>query len=366
MHVTSGRDDGTLRRDDRAVTIRPSASLKRMADLITLALSLVIILSLLWLLSDVILVLFAATLMACQLVGASRFVSRWTKLPYGLSLAAVILALVIAAGLLGWLRGPDLASQGRVIYGQVNDQIGSLWTRLGNIDALKGALEKAQAYLSHLDTHLAGYAAGFVTSTLGGFGTLLLIVVAGIYLAAAPETYTRGLVSLMPHAWRSHGGRVLQREGHTLRWWFIGQLADMVAIGLLTYIGLLFFGVKLPFALALIAALCNFVPYIGALAGSIPAILVALSDSPQTALYVAILFVVVQTLEGNLIAPLIQKRTVELPPIVTLLSQTVLGTLFGPMGLILATPITAGAMVLVRMVYRQKILGDAPDDPKEA
>ncbi len=364
--MTSSRTDGAPSQEGGEATVRSSATLKRIADLFTLALSLIIILSLLWLLSDVILVLFAATLMACQLVGASRFVSRWTKLPYGLSLTAVILTLVIVVGLFAWLRGPDLAYQGKVIYGQVNDQIGSLWTRLGNIDALQGAIEKAQAYFSHIGSHLAGYAAGFVTSTLGGFGTVLLIVVAGIYLAVAPETYTGGLVALMPHAWRSHGSRVLEREGHTLRWWFIGQLADMVAIGILTFIGLYCLGVKLSFALALIAALCNFVPYIGALAGSVPAILVALSDSPRTALYVAILFVVVQTLEGNLISPLIQKRTVALPPIVTLLSQTVLGTLFGPMGLILATPITAGALVLVRMVYQQKILGDEPMNPMEA
>ena len=84
-----------------------------------------------------------------------------------------------------------------------------------------------------------------------------------------------------------------------------------------------------------------------------------MSDGPRTALYVALLFVAVQTLEGNVIAPLIQKRTVELPPVVTLLSQTVLGTLFGPMGLILATPVTAAALVIVKMVYREKILGDA-------
>ena len=140
----------------------------------------------------------------------------------------------------------------------------------------------------------------------------------------------------------------------------------MAAIGVLIGIGLLFLGVKLSLTLALIAAVFNFVPYIGALAGAVPAVLVALSDSPETALWVAALFAVVQTLEGNLIGPLIQKRTVALPPLVTLLSQTVLGTLFGPMGLILATPITAGALVLVRMVYQQKILGDEPHDPMQA
>ena len=92
-------------------------------------------------------------------------------------------------------------------------------------------------------------------------------------------------------------------------------------------------------------------PYIGALAGAVPAVLVALGQGPQTALYTAILFVVVQTLEGNVIAPLIQKRTVELAPVLTILSQTVLGSLFGPLGLILATPVTAAGVELVKKVY---------------
>ena len=334
-----------------------------MADLITVALSLGIVLALLWLLSDVVLVLFAATLLACQFVGASRFLLRWTRLPYGLSLAVVLLGMAGVIGLFGWLHGPDLASEVGIIYGQVDAQFATLWQNLGNIDAMKGAIDKVQDYVSHLGSHAAGFAAGFVTSTLGSAGTLLLIVVSAIYLAVAPDTYSRGLVAMMPHRWRPRGGEVLIQEGHTLRWWFIGQLLDMTAIGILTFIGLTVLGVKLSLALALIAALFNFVPYIGALAGSVPAILVGLSASPRTALYVAILFVVVQTLEGNLIAPLIQKRTVELPPIVTLLSQTVLGTLFGPMGLILATPVTAAALVLVRMVYQEMILGDTPGRP---
>ena len=66
----------------------------------------------------------------------------------------------------------------------------------------------------------------------------------------------------------------------------------------------------------------------------------------------------VQSLEGYLVAPLIQKRTVELPPVLTIMSQTVLGTLFGPLGLILATPLTAASMVLVRKLYVEDVLGD--------
>lgn len=334
-----------------------------MSNLITFALALALGIAVLWLLSDVILVLFAASLLACQLAGAAHFVTRWTKLPYGAALTIVILLIVVALAAFLYWHGPDLVDETTIIYRQVNAQIGSLWKTIGNIDALSGAVDRIKDFAAHAGSHLAGYAAGFVTTTIGGFGTALLIIVAAVYLAAAPALYREGVIALMPHGWRRHGAEVMRQEGRTLRWWFIGQLVDMSAIGVLTFIGLLFLGVKLSVTLALIAALCNFVPYIGALAGSIPAILVALSSGPQSALYVALLFVAVQTLEGNVIAPMIQKRTVELPPVVTLFSQTVLGTLFGPLGLVLATPITAASLVLVKMVYQQKILGDALSHP---
>ena len=362
--MTTSRPDaatGLDRLDDEAA--RSARSLRRISDVLTLALSSLLLLGLLWLLSDVVLILFAAILLACQLAGAAALLSRSTRLPHGLSLALVILALVAVVALFSWWRGPVIMNEATVIAHQVRAQIGELWSRLDTIDALRGTLDRMKEMTDHVRSHLAGYAASFVTTTLGGFGTALLIVVAGIYLAASPAMYVNGLLSLLPHGWREHGRAVLAKEGRTLRWWFVGQLLDMAAIGVLTGLGLFVLGVKLSFTLALIAAICNFVPYVGALAGAVPAVLVALSDGPHVALYVALLFVAVQTLEGNVIAPLIQKGTVELPPLVTLLSQTVLGTLFGPMGLILATPVTAGALVIVRMVYREKILGDADTPP---
>jgi predicted PurR-regulated permease PerM len=107
----------------------------------------------------------------------------------------------------------------------------------------------------------------------------------------------------------------------------------------------------------------TFVPYVGALAGAVPALVVAFAQSPALALSVALLFASVQMLEGNVIAPLIQKRTVSLPPALTILSQTILGTLFGPMGLVLATPLMATTIVAIRIVYVESVLErDEPDD----
>ena len=354
--MTSSRSDDAPQFSPHEV--RRTRGVERMANLQVLVVALVVGLAILYLLSDVVLLLFAATLLACQLHGAAAFVSRHTRIGYGLALTIVVLAILAGLGLAFWLRGPVIVDQVRGIADQVETQVTQFWQRLGDAEWLKGTVSRIQTYVKTLTGHLPRMAAGLVTGTLGNFGTFLLIVVAGIYLASSPKQYVDGLVKLMPRPWRQRGHEVLAKEGRTLRWWFIGQLADMAAIGVLTGLGLFLLGVQLWPTLGLIAALCNFVPYVGALAGSVPAIVVGLSQGPQTAIYVAILFVAVQTLEGNVIAPLIQRRTVDLPPVITLLSQTVLGTLFGPLGLILATPITAAAMVLVRMIYIETILGD--------
>lgn len=312
----------------------------------------------LWLFSDVLLLVFAAALFSCQLRAAARSVKRRTRLPYGASLAIVLLAICAALFAVGYWRGPRLVSEPVVVYDQIQDQVARLRHEFAQDEWFRSLVDHAQTYFS-ASGNIAGRAAGFVSGTLGGLGSLLLILVAGIYFAASAEVYRDGFIELMPKTWRPRAKAVMFHEARALRRWFVGQLVDMTAIGLMTGAGLWLIGVPLVFTLALIAALANFVPYIGALAGSVPAIVVALGQSPQTALEVALLFVVVQSIEGNLISPLISRRTVDLPPVLTLFSQTVLGSLFGPMGLILATPITAAAMVLVKMVYVEVILDDA-------
>ena len=107
-------------------------------------------------------------------------------------------------------------------------------------------------------------------------------------------------------------------------------------------------------------------PYIGAIAGAVPALLIAFGQSPIDALWVALLYMAVQTAEGYFIMPQIQKRTAHLPPALAILSQTVLGSLFGVFGLILATPAAVAAIVAVRMIYVEDILGDRAADPVPA
>ena len=139
----------------------------------------------------------------------------------------------------------------------------------------------------------------------------------------------------------------------------------MLFIGVLTWIGLLIIGVPLALTLGLIAGLFSFVPNFGPILSAVPAILLAFIDSPTSALYVVILFVAVQLIESNLVTPMIERRTVELPPVLTIAPQLALTILVGAVGLILATPILAVVMVLLQTLYIQDVLGDKDVDVEE-
>lgn len=307
-------------------------------------------------LRDVLLLAFAALLLACALRGASAQLSRILPIGPRWGLLIVVLALILAAALLVWWRGPEIADQLNTLTGQLRTEARGLWQ---HIDDTKWGSTLFGHLRDDLPTalgSLGGYITGVASSTFGIVGSLLLIAVTAIFLALSPKTYLDGAVRLLPPAARPRGRDVLLETGDTMQLWFIGQLVDMLAVTILVGVGLYILGVPLVLALALFAGLLNFIPFIGALAGAIPAILVALGQSPTLALWVAGLFLVVQTLEGNLIAPLIQKRTVSLPPALTIFSQTILGTLFGPLGLILATPIMAAVMTVVRKAYVETVL----------
>jgi len=323
----------------------------------------VLLLTALWVLRDILLLGFAAVLLACVLRGAGDSVHRRTGVGQGWALTIVVLAISITIGALLWWRGAAIGEQTTRMLEQLTSQLERLWQQLGASEWGSLVSEQLRGAVKSLGA-LTSYVPGVAGSVLGIGGSLIVVLASGLFLAVSPHLYLSGALRLLPIAWRPRGREVAVEIGTTLRLWCLGQLFDMVIVSTLVGIGLFLLGVPLAPTLALFAGLLNFVPYVGALAGAAPAILVALSQSPTQALWVGLLFVGVQALEGNIIAPLIQKRTVSLPPALTLLSQTILGTLLGVIGLVLATPLTAALLTAVRMTYVESVLErDIEDEP---
>nr|WP_229374877.1 AI-2E family transporter [Fibrella rubiginis] len=140
--------------------------------------------------------------------------------------------------------------------------------------------------------------------------------------------------------------------------WLIGKLFSMIVVGVLSFLGLWLLGVKLAAALALFAGLITFIPNFGPILALVPAVLFAFSDGPQQVLYVVLLYTGIQLIESNLLTPLVQNKMISMPPALVLISQLIMGVFVGGIGLILATPVMAVVLILVKMLYVQDVLDD--------
>ncbi|WP_158258711.1 AI-2E family transporter [Rhodopila globiformis] len=312
---------------------------------------------LIWQLSDVLLLLFLACLIATAIRGAADRLAAWLHAPPGLMLGIVIVLLTLASLATAYWVGPAVVGQ-----------LGDLVTRLsGTLQALHehySHTAAGRAVTGHLPSvpgiarKLFGNLFTFASLTLGVLGSIFVVVVVSLYLAIAPALYVNGVVRLVPFRHRALARSVMDELGHDLRFWLLGQLVDMLAVGILSAIGLYFLGVPAPFALAVLAGLLTIVPYFGALAAAVPAVLVALANGWMAVVWVIVIFTGCHVIEGYVIAPLVQRHMVHLPPALTIIAMTVAAALFGVLGIVLGTPLAVAAMVIVRRVYLEHVLGD--------
>jgi predicted PurR-regulated permease PerM len=317
---------------------------------------------LVWLLSDIVLLIFLAVLIAVMLRGPADWAARHTGASRQAMLAVVTLAVVtFLAGFLYYI-GPRLVSQSQALWQQLHQQVDHLRLTYGATpwgQAIFARLSPSEA----MQSHIANYAGSVASSTLGGVATTFVLLATALYFAISPDLYIDGVVRLFPQSYRPRARDMLADIGRTLQWWSLGQLIDMSVVGVLIGIGLFILGVPLALALAMLSGLFTFVPYFGAIVAMVPAMLVALTVSWQDSLWVLAIFLGCHSIEGYLVSPLVQRRTVHLPPAASILSMTILGTIFGPLGIILGTPFAAALLVMIREAYVRDVLHDAGAEP---
>jgi predicted PurR-regulated permease PerM len=218
------------------------------------------------------------------------------------------------------------------------------------VDSLNSLTGYAERALDWAQTFAMGVAAALTG--------LLLVFVAGIYLALAPESARDGVLGLWPKDRRRRMRHVLNTCGRALKGWLRAQLLAMITVGLLCGLGLWLIGVPSAVALGVLTAILDFVPIVGPIAATIPAVLMAATVGWQEAALTLVLYFVVQQVESILIVPLAQKSVAKLPVILTVFSVIAFGGLFGPLGVLLSAPLALTLYVLVTMLYRQDVLKD--------
>jgi predicted PurR-regulated permease PerM len=204
-----------------------------------------------------------------------------------------------------------------------------------------------------------GRVTGVFSTTFSVLADAYVIIFLSLFIALQPKLYRAGLVMLVPKPGRARAHEVLDKISDTLVKWVLGRLVSMLAVGVLTALGLWALGMPLAWVLALFAGLVTFIPNIGPIISMVPALLLAFfQGGPTQALYVLALYIGVQTLESAAVSPVVQQRLILLPPALIFVGQLVIGSFTGLLGLTLATPIIAIGVILVKMLYVQDVLGD--------
>ena len=313
---------------------------------------------LLALLGSFVLQVFLVALLGLLLRGLAEFVARRTHIRTGIALTLVTASMVGSTVLVVYFRGPHFVDELRSLYDDIVPELTRLRQRYGQTNWGHVVMAGLPGNPAHTATNIDSEATSALGTTFGLLARVLVVFLAAIYVAAAPGGYVRGIVLLFPIEQRARAARVLDRCGRTLQWWLAGQAINMLAVGLIATAGLFILHVPLAFTLGTLAGLLTFVPYFGAWLGALPALLMALTIGPSTTLWTLAVFVLCHLIEGYVLAPIVQRRTTELPPAVTLLSMWLIGSVYGAFGLMLATPIVAMAMVVIKEGYISAVLGD--------
>ena len=200
------------------------------------------------------------------------------------------------------------------------------------------------------------------TSVMAG---LVVSVIAGIYFAANPSLYLNGFLTLFPPNRRPEAEETSKDVGNALCLWLEGQFMSMLLVGLLSAAATWTIGLPSPMALGLIAAITEFIPYVGPVIAAVPALLVAATQGTDQIVWTLVAYLAIHTAEGNFIAPLIQRRMVYIPPAVMILGIAAIGFIFGPVAVIFAAPMTVVLFVLVKKLYVRDFLHEPTVIPGE-
>jgi predicted PurR-regulated permease PerM len=312
--------------------------------------------------ADALLLIFACILCAILLYKLSDMLAQRFPMHRRVALVIVVVALLAIVGIGSWAMAPQVSEQSSKLAKEVPAAVERLKTTVEQHPLMKrvvAELPPPEQIVKQMG-NMVPNAGLFFGGVIGALGNVVIILFVGIYFAASPHTYTTGVIRLIPKTRRSRAREVQQELGNTLSSWLLGKAASMLIVGVATSIGLSMLGVPLALILGIIAGLLDFIPYLGPVMAGVPAVLLALSISPDLALYTVLLFVGIQLVEGYVLQPLIEAKAVDLPPALVIVMQLVFGTLFGFAGVALATPLAAGLAVLVKMLYIEDVLGDRP------
>lgn len=300
---------------------------------------------------------FAAVLFGVLLRTLAEPLAARTRLPEGAALAIVVTLLLALPAAGGALLAPSVRRDLATVSEALPDLVDRGRAVVRGTEWGRTVLRSAESTASEEGATLAARA---VSVPLGLLSGLVIVAVGGTFLAAQPRLYRRGLVALVPAARRPLAVTVLLDMGDALRMFLLGRVASMLSVGVLTGLSLWVLDAPLAAPVGAVVGLVTFVPYVGPLVGTVPVAVVALVEGPATLAWAVGAYAAIQWAEGFVLTPLVQQKAVSLPPALTLGAEVAMGLLFGPLGIVVAVPVAAVALVATRRLWIERV-ADARD-----
>ncbi len=316
-----------------------------------------------WLLADLLLLLFASILLAIALRVIADPISRRLGIGEGWGLLAGGLLILAVLGLTIYLFGSQLVRELQGLAERLPRDLSSIASEL-RLGSLQDMIQQSGA--ASTMGNLLSRVLSWGTTVLGAIASLVVVVFGGIYLALDPALYRTGFMKLVPVQVHSNVATALDECGLALRRWLGAQLIAMVIVGVATGVGLSLIGLPSALALGLIAGVAEMVPYIGPVVAAVPALAIALSQDWQTVWWTCAVLVAVQQIENNVLMPLLASRSVAIPPGLAMFAIVAMGILLGPLGLLLGFPLSVALHVAIKRLYVHDALGKPVESVTEA
>lgn len=319
---------------------------------------------------DVLLLVFAGILVGIVFRSLRDVVSKYTGIPTSFSLGLVVVLLLTLVAGSGYILIPRVYQQASTMYEQVPEEWDNIKSQLWQYEwgkeiarenpNPKDFLENEKDTAGE-DNDMTQGILDLFSITAGAVASTMLVIVIAIYIAANPKVYSSGFLRLFPIKKRLLVTNIMDETALTIQWWLVGQMVSMLILGTITTLGLWLMGMPYSLVLGIFTAFMTFIPNLGPILAGIPTLLVALTVSPVMVLYVAIFYIIIQSIEGYFITPMIHREAIQVPPVLIITFQFLLYYLVGFIGVVVAMPLVACLMILIQRVYVEEILGDSMD-----
>lgn len=313
---------------------------------------------LLWQLRDIVLIVITSVVIASAVEPGAQFFEK-RKVPRTIGVLLIyVLIFVLLAGLFSVFFPILLNDTLQLLQGLPNySETTKLWNPAGQFDSLNQYFSVPDI-INGINTYIGSLTSGFfgtISGLFGGILSLTIIIVLSFYLAVQRDGVTEFLKIVTPIQNEKYIVGLWRRSREKIGLWMQGQFVLVLLITVLTYMGLSVLGVDNALLLAVVAGIMELIPLFGIIIALIPAVTIAvLQGGISLGLLVLGLYIIIQQFEGNLFYPLVVKKIVGIPPIMTILMLVIGAKLAGFLGMLLAVPLTAVLMEILGDIEKKK------------